>query len=62
MLSFNYEFELEADYGGIDPITHKYTGMVLKLIEEVLCTLCILITSKFINSSKLLKSFNFVIF
>lgn len=35
MLGFNYEFELEADYGGIDTVTHKWTGMVLKLIEEV---------------------------
>ncbi|XP_045449719.1 glutamate receptor ionotropic, kainate 3-like [Melitaea cinxia] len=34
MLGFNYEFELEADYGGIDTVTHKWTGMVLKLMEE----------------------------
>ncbi|CAH2084754.1 unnamed protein product [Euphydryas editha] len=34
ILGFNYEFELEEDYGIIDAVTHKWTGMVLKLLEE----------------------------
>ncbi|CAG9562717.1 unnamed protein product [Danaus chrysippus] len=34
MLGFNYEFEIENDYGTIDAVTHKWTGMVLKLREE----------------------------
>ncbi|XP_050679076.1 glutamate receptor ionotropic, kainate 2-like isoform X2 [Leptidea sinapis] len=34
ILGFSYEFEVETDYGTLDPVTKKWDGMVLKLREE----------------------------
>ncbi|CAH4033917.1 glutamate receptor ionotropic, kainate 3-like [Pieris brassicae] len=34
ILGFNYEFEVEGDYGSFDDDTQKWSGMVLKLREE----------------------------
>ncbi|XP_046977860.1 glutamate receptor ionotropic, kainate 3-like [Vanessa cardui] len=34
ILGFNYDFELEDDYGGLNPTTHKWTGMIAKLNDE----------------------------
>lgn len=36
ILGFNYEFDIEEDYGNINPENGKWTGMVLQLREEVM--------------------------
>lgn len=35
ILGFGYEFEVEDEYGSRDPVTHKWNGMALQLMEDV---------------------------
>ncbi|CAH2047187.1 unnamed protein product, partial [Iphiclides podalirius] len=34
ILGFGYEFEVEDEYGSRDPVTHKWNGMALQLMED----------------------------
>jgi hypothetical protein len=46
ILGFNYIFELQLDnvYGSLDKKTGQWNGMLRKVMDEVMCTLCISLT------------------